>query len=185
MSDRPGWELRHREARLPPQPSAFLERVAGELPRGLCLDIASGRGGNALFLARHGFQVEAIDWSFEAARALRTADNAIRVVVADLRSFPLPVARYQVVLCFRYLDRTLWPSMVRALKPSGALVFETMTKDILKRNPGFSPEFCLEAAELARPLPGLRVERYQESAERGLASLLAYREDLEETTGRS
>ena len=43
------------------QPARFLIENIDLLPRGHALDLAMGKGGNAIYLAKMGFQVEGVD----------------------------------------------------------------------------------------------------------------------------
>jgi SAM-dependent methyltransferase len=130
-------------------------------------------------MAQAGYSVDAFDWSFEGLCILQNKASAwglrINLVAADLTSFPLPESRYDVLLCFRYLERSLWPTMVRALKPGGALVMETFTTERLKTKPDFPREYCLEPGELEHAFPELRVEIYRELSGEETASILAFR----------
>jgi 2-polyprenyl-3-methyl-5-hydroxy-6-metoxy-1,4-benzoquinol methylase len=49
------------------QPAEFLVENVTLLPKGRVLDIAMGRGRNAIYLAKLGFQVEGVDISKESA----------------------------------------------------------------------------------------------------------------------
>lgn len=178
------WDERHRDADYLGEPAPFLEQVLPSLPRGRALDVACGLGANALRLAAAGFEVEALDWSFEALRKLRAAAEikklSVRGIACDLTRFPLPSERYAVVTCFRFLDRTLWPALLRALEPEGALIVETFTKGYLSLKPDFPPEYCLETGELLRAFATtLRVERYVELPSGSTASLLGIRGSIE------
>jgi len=51
------------------EPSRFLVENVGILPKGRALDVAMGRGRNALYLALMGFQVEGVDISPEAVKS--------------------------------------------------------------------------------------------------------------------
>jgi hypothetical protein len=130
-------------------------------------------------MVERGYDVEAIDWSFEGLSVVRTRGSVPKVMVADLTVYPLPISRYDVVLCFRYLDRAIWPAMVRSLKPGGALVIETFTVDYLQLRPDFSEEFCLKSDELRSAFARLRLGHYQECEETGLASFLGFKPSKE------
>lgn len=180
MSGRDRWEERYRDSEFLGAPAPFLEEVLPYLPSGRALDVAAGLGANALLLARNGFAVEAIDWSFAASRKLAAAARIdslpVRPLVADLRRFPLPRERYDVVLCFRFLDRSLWSPLIDALRPGGALVMSTFTLSELAYRPDFRREYCLEEGELLRELgASVRVARYEELPHARVASLLGYR----------
>ena len=79
-------------------PQAFLKEIfeadSWPLPKGRALDIATGKGSNAIFLAERGFQVVGIDISPVALEmARRTAQEkslAIDWQEADLERIELP-----------------------------------------------------------------------------------------------
>jgi len=160
------------------------------------LDLACGTGKNTLFLAEHGHHVTAVDWSGAALDILeaRAGQNGIPVqrfhkmeevklsrqpgvdlLQADLEKIRLPVNRYHLVVCIRYLQRTLFPQIERALCTGGMLLVETYTQAQLDfpggpRNPGY----LLQVGELRTAFPGLTVLFYRElRAGQGIASLLA------------
>jgi SAM-dependent methyltransferase len=101
---------------------------------------------------------------------------------ADLeKSWPFRDAAFDVVLCFRFLWRPLFPRLAAALRPGGTLVYETFTREQARRGKPVRPDFLLEPGELARSFSalGLRVVREREADPEGgpaLASLWAVRD---------
>lgn len=176
MDPRQKWEKRHASGTLS-RPSAFLQDVLGDLPSGRCLDIACGMGANAELMIRAGYRVDAIDWSVVALRRFKKRLIAHQLeaglVAADLRNFRFPNQLYDVVLCFRFLERGLWRTMGGALRRGGVVALETATTSFLDHKPGFPREYCLMPGELLRGFADLKVERYHESHRTGLASLVA------------
>jgi tellurite methyltransferase len=189
VTDRREWDARHRDAAYDRSPSPFLLEVLPLLPKGRALDLACGSGPDAVFLARHGYSVEALDWSVFALGHLRARCPEVRCIACDLTRYPLPKRRYDLVVCIRFLDRALFREIPRALKPGGALVYETFTRRYLEQRPDFCSSYCLEEGELRSAFaPSLRTERYRESLSPALASLLAFREPIAvrpEAGGRS
>ena len=166
------WDARHR-SRDHGEPSSALQELLPDLPAppGRALDVACGAGANARLLAHAGYTVDAMDWSFEALSQLR--HPRIRAIVCDVTRFPLPESRYDVVVCARFLERSLFPKLARSLAPSGALFVETFTVAHLEDYPGFPQAYCLEPGELLSAFePTLKVEHYREAK---IASLLARR----------
>lgn len=153
------------------EPSAFLVDNAGFLPaRGRALDAAMGTGRNALYLASLGFEVTGVDISAlaceQAVEAARAAGVRIEVVCADLESWPIPEAAFDVAINFNYLQRDLCPRFVTALRPGGVLVFETFTTE--QRQFGWGPSqdgFLLRPGELRELFPELEVLVYREGIE--------------------
>ena len=130
-------------------------------------------------MAQRGYKVDAADWSLEALRRAggeaSRQELALNLLVADLASYPLPVVRYDVLLCFRYLERSLWHDMERALRPGGALLMETFTEEHRRDHPDFPTAYCLAPGELRGAFPLLKVALYHESRSEGSASLFAIR----------
>jgi SAM-dependent methyltransferase len=76
------------------EPARILEDAEAWLGEpGLALDVACGAGRNALWLARRGFKVVAVDISWEGLQRLqrRARDEKldIHIVLADLENFAL------------------------------------------------------------------------------------------------
>ena len=133
---------------------------------GSALDLASGSGQNAVYLAQQGLDVTAIDGSREGmALALALANNcgvALRTVVADLDTH-VPDGQYDLVIVFHYLNRDLFPRLPGLLKPGGMLMVKTFNMDFLARKPGFNPDYVLQPGELSRLFAGLDVLADRES----------------------
>ncbi len=159
------------------------------------LDIASGPGRNSVFLAEHGFKVDAVDSSkagIEMARAFAEergegVKKNLNLIEADLTDFTIAPDRYDLIVNFYYLDRGLIPQMEAGLKGGGYLVFETFTKEHGGFGAGSDPSHYLDTNELLRlvlNVPGekkFQVLYYREGAtfEEGLmrsaAQLIARR----------
>jgi len=136
--------------------------------KGWALDLACGNGRNAFYLAQLGFTVEALDISDVAIswleKKVHTRQFAVHPKLMDLESATLPAARYQIILNFNYLQRSLFEQISEALSPSGLLIFETMTRDhieVLGRE--FNSKYVLDHNELLHAFAGLRVLHYRET----------------------
>jgi dihydroneopterin aldolase len=156
-----------------PAPAAFFLDHWHKLAKGHALDVASGRGRHALFLAAQGFSVEAVDRDEHAladlastARAKGFPNIVSRTVdfeIDPLRPPDLPVERYDAILVFFYLYRPIFPALLQALKPGGHLMYETFLIDNhFRRGHPRRQEFCLGHNELLQLASGLRVLYYDE-----------------------
>jgi hypothetical protein len=92
----------------------------------------------------------------------------------------LPVAIFDVILNFYYLQRELWSEYRRWLRPGGLLFFETMTIQMLASQPEIDPVFLLEAGELAEAFSRWEILVYREGWQpsrqghpRAVASMIA------------
>lgn len=151
----------------PDEPSPFLVENLPLLPPGEALDIAMGGGRNAVYLAEHGFSVTGVD---NDPVALRQAETAARirgvnltVVRGDLENdYVIPAATYDVVICFNYLHRPLFPAIKAALKSGGVIVYETYTVDQTRFGPPRNPDHLLRYNELLEIFRDYRCLRYHE-----------------------
>ena len=157
----------------PLAPAPFLREIAMRFPQGRALDVAAGRGRHALFLARQGLTVEALDRDEQALSELRRTaeaegirDLTTRTIDLEPAGLPPPdlgTAQYDVITVFFYLYRPLFPILIQALRPGGLLVYETFLVDNhLRYGHPRRREFCLEPNELLRLTAPLRIRRYDE-----------------------
>jgi len=192
------WDAKHRLAAddSTAEPAGIVCELLPLLPPGAALDLACGTGRNALFLAEHGRHVTAVDWSGAALEILeahartknlstrrirrlqdvkRSAYACIDLVQADLERMELPEGRFDLILNIRYLQRSLFPQIGRALRANGMLLFETYTQAQLDFCGGpKNPAYLLKAGELREAFPELQVLFYRElHAGEGIASLAA------------
>lgn len=167
------------------RPCAFLAEHLTLIPRGRALDIATGEGRNAIFLAQNGFAVEGIDISYAALHKAKVWANQkgvpLTLIQADLTQFCLPPNRYDLIVNVNYLQRSLVPQIKVSLKPRGMVLFETLLIDQAAIGHPRNPEHLLRHNELLDLFRNFRVLRYREGevTEEGkrayLASLLAER----------
>ena len=143
------------------------------------LDLACGAGRNAVYLAERGWDVTACDISLEGLRKAqdlaRERGIRLKLFCQDLETVQLPVCYFDLILCFFYLQRDLFPQIKAALRPHGLLVYKTYTTDQL-RFPGRPrhPLHMLQPQELSEAFRDFRVLCYQEFVkERGVAQLIA------------
>lgn len=128
---------------------AFIkERCSGRR----ALDIACGEGRNSIFLARHGFQVTALDISdigIEKGRNWAAEEGLpIDFRTAELEGYHF-TEPYDVIVNINFLLRDLIPKMVSALTPGGVVVFESILDSPYL--PGqHNKQFLLQPGELHR-----------------------------------
>jgi 2-polyprenyl-3-methyl-5-hydroxy-6-metoxy-1,4-benzoquinol methylase len=154
VSERDKWEARYasRAEEQAAAPSRLLVEHRHLLPAGRALDVACGDGRNALWLARQGYAVDAIDIAFAGLARLAAAAQreglVVRPIQANLEEIPLPRDRYAVVVNCRYLQRTLFPALRGAVRPGGVIVFETFLREQARIGHPRNPAFLLEPGEL-------------------------------------
>lgn len=163
------------QAHAPREPSAWLAQHRELLvaqPTGRALDVACGRGRNALELARLGFTVDAVDCDRDALAEVRhqaAAEGlAVQAIEHDLEREPrLPHPPYRVIANFNFLQRTLAGPLAAALGQGGLLLFETFTSTCTRP---MRPGYLLEPNELLRTFADLTILHYREGPVAGLVA---------------
>ncbi len=131
--DLEGWNQRYSSRErasedLTPAATPLLVETARKLRPGCALDLACGTGRNALWLARNGWAVTAVDGAWAAIDILRERARSTGVTVdariADLKSHSLEIEpeRYDLVAICYYLQRDLFAPAKSAVKPGGVLL---------------------------------------------------------------
>jgi SAM-dependent methyltransferase len=165
---RPDWDARYAEPGFVygTEPNDFLSSVVDRLPNGLALSLGEGEGRNAVFLARAGWRVIAVDRSrvglHKAAVLAARHGVPVAACVADLAAFPLPATRFDLIVSIfchfpRELRRRVHGAAVRALRPGGMLVLEAYTPRQLTFGTGGPsvPELLATVEDLRADLAGL------------------------------
>ena len=186
-SDQKRWDERFGKKgfALGKEANPFLKKHLSFLPKGKVLDIATGEGRNAIFLAQNGFDVDAVDISRKGLRKAQKLAKEVGVKIhtlcADLDTYPIKQRDYDLITNFYFLKRSLIPKIKRGLKKGGRIVFETYILE--HRNLGTSgpkqAKYFLKPNELLKLFNGFRILQYREGIfrERGkkkaIASLIA------------
>jgi SAM-dependent methyltransferase len=128
--DAEAWDERYAAAELvwSAGPNRFVEVECGDLPPGDALDLAAGEGRNAIWLARQGWRVTAVDFSGVALDKGRTlaGDTEVEWVVADATAWRRDAAYDLVVIAYLQLPAGPRRAAIRnafdALRPDGTLL---------------------------------------------------------------
>lgn len=168
-ADREKWDMRYsKETGAFPAPDEFLVNHAGMLRSGRALDVACGRGGNAIFLAERGYSVDAVDISFQALYRLQTEAARrgldIRCVVADLDCYSLATSLYDLVTVFYFFSKPLMMSVKDALKESGLIFYATFNERHTSVRPEFNPAYLIPPDGLRQYFPDFEMLAYETSA---------------------
>jgi tellurite methyltransferase len=166
VAGRSKWNDAHR-GKTAGEPEPFLVEMLPLLPRdGLVLDVAAGRGRNALPLARAGMRVVAADFSETAMPILadlaRMNHLPIFPLLIDFDRFALRDCSFDAIVNVNFLDRALFPEFTRALKPGGILAAETFLVDQAEIGHPTNPDFLLKHHELRELIGELELMRYRE-----------------------
>lgn len=154
-------------------PNDFLKDYYEAIPKGKVLLLAEGEGRNAIFLAKLGYSVTAVDIS---SVGLKKAENLaeengvnIETICADLATFDLGESKWDGIISISChlppeLRQGLYKRIERALKPSGAFFLEGYRPEQLKYKTGGPPlaEMMTSKETLVNELPNLVFSHLQE-----------------------
>jgi SAM-dependent methyltransferase len=136
-------------------PSAWIVRFAHLIEGQRVLDLACGGGRHARFLAGRGHRVLAADRDRACVDALAGVPGIEgRCVDLESDAWPLGDEMFDGIVVTNYLHRPLLPRLLQALRPDGALLYETFAAGNEAFGRPSNPAFLLapgELADLARP----------------------------------
>ncbi|WP_028108735.1 methyltransferase domain-containing protein [Ferrimonas futtsuensis] len=139
------------------------------LPQGPILDLACGRGRNALYLARRDLPLWCCDRNGDALTQLQhtAAEERLNLVTwqQDLEQpgpSPLGKRQFAAILVFNYLHRPLMSAIEQALMPGGLLVYETFLEQQASIGKPSNPDFLLKPGELQQHFASLQTLHYVE-----------------------
>lgn len=171
-TDRTRWETRYRSGTLPVHTSGnrwlvaqatFLDTViSASASPPHALDIACGTGGTLVWLAQRGWRVTGVDISTTALTQARAHLDAVglldraTLIEADLDTWRPDAECYDLITCFHFLDRRLWPALRTAVRPRGLICLSTYHTGRLVDHPETNPGYLLAPDELASLIKGWR-----------------------------
>ncbi|MGA6219311.1 class I SAM-dependent methyltransferase [Streptomyces umbrinus] len=144
-------------------PNGVLVTEVTGLPPGQALDVGCGEGADALWLARHGWQVTAVDISTtalqRAAAAAVDSEGRVAWTRADLTITPPPADAFDLV-SVQYFPLSLQPDhaalrgLLNAVAPGGTLLFASHDLADLPPRPeqGFDPGDYYQPDDIAKLL---------------------------------
>jgi SAM-dependent methyltransferase len=156
------------------EPNDFLAAQAQRIPRGRVLCLAEGEGRNAVYLAKLGYDVTAVDQSpvgLNKAQTLAQQQGVrITTIVADLGEFEIAAAHWHGIISISAhvppaIRTRLHHQVVSGLTPGGVLLLEAYTPRQIEMNfigGPKQPELCMTLAALRNELAGLKLLHAQE-----------------------
>jgi SAM-dependent methyltransferase len=148
-------------------PNQFLEENVNCIPKGKILSLAEGEGRNAIFLAKQGYSVTAVDASLVGLNKARKLAEANEVVVefinADLAAYDLGENKWDGIVSIfcplpSSLRKDLYKKVIVGLKRNGVFLLEAYTPDQLKHGTGGgnSVDLMQSKESLSLELAGLK-----------------------------
>lgn len=158
--------------------------AAKDKTRPTALDLGCGGGRDAIWLAKQGWQVTAIDKEsrvIKRAKQLANRSGAnVKWKSCDLKKAGcLPAQAVDLVLVMRFLNRELFSDIADLVKPGGWLVFQTFAEGAEAFGSPKNPNFLLKAGELKEVFTDFKpvVDRIDKIADgRPVASFIAQKQ---------
>ncbi len=134
LKDKEKWDAKYlKKSQLlrPREPSKNLKDCIIHTKGTKALDLACGSGRNSIFMAKHGFDVDALDIAHVAIKALKAEAQAknltskINAQQVDLDIYKIKENIYDIIVMTNFLDRAVLKSTKNALKKDGLLFVET------------------------------------------------------------
>jgi len=169
--DASGWDERYsgREYLWDVAPNRFVEAHLADLPPGTAIDLAAGEGRNAVWLARRGWHVTAVDFSrvgLEKARRLALehgVEARVRTMLADALAYRPPEPVDLVVVAYLQLppdqQRTVLEHAATWLRPGGTILVVAHDRSNVESGYGgpSEPDHCYEVDATVAALGGLEI----------------------------
>ena len=150
-----------------PSPAEVLRQNQHLLPsQGSALDLACGRGANAICLAEKGLTVSAWDISASALEHLANeATNKGLIIELEPRNIsehPPKPNSFDVITVSNFLERELIDDIRKAIKPDGLIFYQTFIIDKVSNIGPSNPDYLLDNNELLNFFSEWKVVLYQE-----------------------
>jgi SAM-dependent methyltransferase len=168
MDDKTRWNTKHQNVPMPNSPSDIVIKNVKPSHGKRALDIACGTGRNTHYLAKIGYEVDAVDISDYALSQIDRS-NQIHTIESDLTNYNIAPNSYDLIININYLERKLFSSMLTGLANEGILIFETF---ITAHEEGYhnpsNPAFLLRSNELPTEFSALKILFYEERDDKNM-----------------
>ena len=139
--------------------------------QGTALDLACGRGANAICLAENGLTVTAWDISSSALEHLshyaKEKGLTIYAGTRDVSKLPPEPDSFDVIVVSRFLDRALIDDIRNAIKSDGLIFYQTFIKDKVNESGPCNPDYLLDKNELLYFFKDWKIIFYREEGHIG------------------
>ena len=171
QQDRQKWDEKYRkksELLRPREASVNIKKYAEKSAGAKALDLACGAGRNTVFLAKQGYEVDALDIAEVALDALRLeagceqVSERVNAQHLDLDSYVPSPEHYELIIMMNFLDRALIKRAQEGLKREGLFIVETYMDDESNEKKDSNVENLLQKEELITLFEGYELLFYEE-----------------------
>ena len=158
------WDQRYQQGQhINDRPHPLITSFASRLAPGRALNVASGTGRHAIWLAEHGWKVTAVDYSRIAIEILRQRCRdrglAVESVTADLErhEFGIKPESYDLIIVCNYLQRDLFATLKSGTRIGGTVIAVIALVDNDPNIRPMNPAYLLNPGELQAEFQGWEI----------------------------
>ena len=117
--------------------------------KSLVMDLACGKGESSMILAEQGFSVVSVDISSSSLNTFNSTNiKKICKDVEDLDNWPLCEQAFKLIFVRNFLNRSIFPKILKSVDTGGYLVYETFSEGNEKYGSPKNKNFILKSREL-------------------------------------
>ena len=129
---------------------------------GYVLDLACGKGRHSIFLANLGYNVLSVDIDEHKLNCFSGKLIKKKVIdVENINNWPLEQKKFNVIIVTNFLNRKIFPSIIRSIKKGGHLIYETFSEGHQKIGRPTDPKYILKPRELLKLSNKMQLVAYE------------------------
>lgn len=130
--------------------------------KGYVLDLACGKGRHSMFLSSLGYNVLSVDIDENKLNCFSGKLIKKKVIdVENINNWPLEKKPFDAIIVTNFLNRKIFPSIVRSIKKGGHLIYETFSEGHQKIGKPSNPKYILKPRELIRLSSKMQLVAYE------------------------
>ena len=144
--------------------SNWVKYCLEELPckNGYVLDLACGKGRHSVFLSNLGYNVLSVDIDEYKLNYFNGKLIKKKVIdVEDINNWPLENKNFNAIIVTNFLNRKIFPSIIKSIKKEGYLIYETFSEGHQKIGRPTNPKYILKPRELLRLSNKMQLVAYE------------------------
>ena len=155
-----------------PLPAKVLLDNQHLLPKeGSALDLACGRGANAICLAENSLTTSAWDISSVAlehvSNKAKEKNLHINTEVRDICQKPPAPDSFDIIVVSNFLERAIINDIKNSIKPNGLIFYQTFILDKINETGPSNPDYLLKENELLNLFKDWQIILYREEGKTG------------------
>lgn len=129
----------------------------------MALDLACGKGRHALYLSQKGYKVIAVDINKENLKCF-SGKNITKLLkdIENQNNWPLTSFKFDIIIITNFLNRSLFPLILKSMKKGGFLIYETFSEGHQKIGKPKNPNYILKPRELISLCSKISLISYEE-----------------------